>query len=585
MKSAWILLCGIAYASAAWPCASLDECAALKFYQIPGPNPLIVVGPEPWESGELEVAGGVFQDDDGKFRFIYHGLQHDSDYQVGLATADHPLGPWIKHGEPILPKGGTQDWDGGLAASGTVLHNGSHWQMWYIGAGGSIADSSFNVSGSDCGSFCVGYATATALEGPWTKYYKGGKKGSGFIIASEAAQDKKLKKPFDTDGFYTGSMLFGPHTNNEYWLYVEAPVGEDDQGPLALWTAKSPEGPFAFKQYILDPGAGTSTAWAKGGYSECKVVYKNNLFYLFFTGADGTSEDDDLDDDRVGDDTTDTFASASKANPRPRHCGRRCQANQVGLTPPGPQPNSNEPENIGFAFSTDGITFQRSKHNPVAVHHESTPWNAAMAEGHAWFDDANELIFVYHTQRWNNGGFDPESLGVEILSTRPDFRVENFRLVVGGRLGGGTKVGAGDTTKCQLCQNGNNKQKNKCTGCIPMKSYITGKGLDPINCTVALTVTANCGSGAGWENNAAAGVMINLYSSKAGKYNSEDTPLPKNPTAKFPVRKHSHFVVTRSPMIRLNVCRWTVLAKEVCSGRRCPRNSSLVSETSHPSLL
>jgi hypothetical protein len=363
------LACAIAVAASSaasmFPCGSIEECAALKFYQIPGPNPLIVVGPEAWESGELEVAGGVFKDSDGKFRFIYHGLQHDSDYSIGLATSDHPLGPWIKHGEPILPKGAKSDWDGGLAASGTVLHNGTHWQMWYIGAGSGVYSDSVNVSSGDCGSFCVGYATAKNLEGPWTKYYKGGKKGSGYIIASEASQDKKLKKPFETDGFYTGSMLFGPHTNNEYWLYVEAPVGEDDQGPLALWTSKSPTGPFKIKQYILSPGTTSATSWSKGGYSESKVVYKNNIFHLFFTGADGSSEDDDLDDDRVVNRT------------HPNRCGRKCRA----FDPERPEPNSNEPENIGFAFSTDGMNFELSKQNPVAVHRESTPWNAAMAEG------------------------------------------------------------------------------------------------------------------------------------------------------------------------------------------------------------
>ena len=37
-----------------------------------------------------------------------------------------------------------------------------------------------------------------------------------------------------------------------------------------------------------------------GGYSESKVVYRNGFFLLFFTGADGSSEDDDKDDGRLG---------------------------------------------------------------------------------------------------------------------------------------------------------------------------------------------------------------------------------------------------------------------------------------------
>ena len=39
----------------------------------------------------------------------------------------------------------------------------------------------------------------------------------------------------------------------------------------------------------------TSPGWDKGGYSESKVVYDAaaEMFYMFFTGADGASEDDD----------------------------------------------------------------------------------------------------------------------------------------------------------------------------------------------------------------------------------------------------------------------------------------------------
>jgi hypothetical protein len=46
--------------------------------------------------------------------------------------------------------------------------------------------------------------------------------------------------------------MYGPHTNNEFWLYAEAPVGLCcDQGPMSLWTSKSAEGPFTRKAYIL----------------------------------------------------------------------------------------------------------------------------------------------------------------------------------------------------------------------------------------------------------------------------------------------------------------------------------------------
>ena len=53
--------------------------------------------------------------------------------------------------------------------------------------------------------------------------------------------------------FYVASWTIGDHTNGDVWLYAEAPVGTLDQGPLALWTAKEPQGPFMFHSYVLEP--------------------------------------------------------------------------------------------------------------------------------------------------------------------------------------------------------------------------------------------------------------------------------------------------------------------------------------------
>jgi hypothetical protein len=73
------------------------------------------------------------------------------------------------------------------------------------------------------------------------------------VITAEKAADKKLNGKWPHcvtkgfDGFYVASWEHGAHTGGEVWLYAEAPVGSLDQGPLALWTAASPEGPFTFK--------------------------------------------------------------------------------------------------------------------------------------------------------------------------------------------------------------------------------------------------------------------------------------------------------------------------------------------------
>ena len=34
---------------------------------------------------------------------------------------------------------------------------------------------------------------------------------------------------------YVAAVAYGPHTNNQYWVYMEAPINPNDEGPMALW--------------------------------------------------------------------------------------------------------------------------------------------------------------------------------------------------------------------------------------------------------------------------------------------------------------------------------------------------------------
>ena len=54
-------------------------------------------------------------------------------YQVGGATASHPLGPWKKLPEnPLLGPGALDAWDGGEVASSNIVKMGEgNWTMWY----------------------------------------------------------------------------------------------------------------------------------------------------------------------------------------------------------------------------------------------------------------------------------------------------------------------------------------------------------------------------------------------------------------------------------------------------------------------
>ena len=79
-------------------------------------------------------------------------------------------------------------------------------------------------------------------------------------------------------------------------------------------------------------------------------------------------------------------------------------------------------ENIGWAWSSDGVHFTQHAHNPVAPANESTPLTGAMAESHVHFGEAG-LAYIYHTIRWKSAepsefapaGRNDEDIGVEIL--------------------------------------------------------------------------------------------------------------------------------------------------------------------------
>ena len=65
---------------------------------------------------------------------------------------------------------------------------------------------------------------------------------------------------------------------------MEAPINTNDEGPLALWTAKNQQGPFTFKGYVLDGGADKTPSWDGGRYSESRVWYASLVAFLSCNG-------------------------------------------------------------------------------------------------------------------------------------------------------------------------------------------------------------------------------------------------------------------------------------------------------------
>ena len=217
---------------------------------IPGPNPILIPGNEDeWDGSAIEAAC-VIKDADTYYLY-YHGWPKDSDlwrggYRIGVATANHPTGPWRKAEEnPLIELGEEGTWDDGWVACAAVLkEEDNRYFMFY--------------NGNDK----VGLAYAEHPLGPWKKYEK---------------------NPIMEEKFgYVGSVL---KVGDTYRMYNEYPINmSPDQGPFALATAERPEGPWKIDATaILTPDSHGS--WDSGGYSESGVLYHDGVFHTFYGGT------------------------------------------------------------------------------------------------------------------------------------------------------------------------------------------------------------------------------------------------------------------------------------------------------------
>jgi len=360
-----VLVCCMATAASnVFPCGNVKDCMNTTLYHLPGPNPILAPrNVDDWQATECEVAGGVFKYKE-TYYIIYHCLCAATGYQVGISTASSPMGPWTPPSQPILALGKDGAWDNAVVASMNMMPHPSkpsEWLGWY--EGGYIEADQCPDGNDEC--WTLGLASAPGPEGPWTKY------PGNPILKGIKVCDKNRSFTGSCSGLYVAAVMHGEHTNHEYWMYVEAPINVNDEGPMALWTSKNPEGPWLFKAYVLDNG--DKGGWDSGRYSESRVEYHGGLFHMFMT------------------------------------------ASGVG----NPNPNKLV-EQIGWAVSEDGIHFTEHPSNPLVPREFTTPHTIAMSEGHVWFEDS--LVYVFHTLRWDDDadsfaktGRNAEDLGVELL--------------------------------------------------------------------------------------------------------------------------------------------------------------------------
>lgn len=230
----------------------------LKYGQlthIPGPNPILQPVDEGWDCVDIEAADAF--KDLGKYYLYYHGTGKELElgivgYQIGVAVADHPLGPFKRISDkPLIPVGPKGSWDDKHTACAMVLKEGiDKYYMWYSGSG-------------DGKPWSIGLATASHPLGPWKKH---------------------PNNPIIDDFGYVGGVI---KKDGQYLMYNAHPISSTgaDYSPLSMAVANKPEGPW--KRYDGNPimKQGEWSEWDDGGISEAEVMYHSGVFHMFYGGA------------------------------------------------------------------------------------------------------------------------------------------------------------------------------------------------------------------------------------------------------------------------------------------------------------
>ncbi|MFC1738886.1 hypothetical protein ACFL1G_07560 [Planctomycetota bacterium] len=225
------------------------------FIQIPGPPTLISPGNKGDWDGAVVEAGAVIKAEN-TYYFYFHGTPGNHEnwprggYRIGVASAQHPLGPWKKHdANPIIDLGPVDSWKGRHVACPAVLkEEGDKYYMWF---------------GGSHGRWDIALATASHPLGPWKEYER---------------------NPVLEDFGFVGGVV---KVDGKYMMYNVYPVGSvsPDSGPICLATADKPEGPW--EKYEGNPviEAGEWGAWDDGGFSEAGMLYHDGVFHCFYGGV------------------------------------------------------------------------------------------------------------------------------------------------------------------------------------------------------------------------------------------------------------------------------------------------------------
>jgi predicted GH43/DUF377 family glycosyl hydrolase len=217
-------------------------------------NPLLNIGAGgTWDAVSLYGMSVLYRNN--KWYMYYTGYD-GVNTRIGLATSPDGI-TWTKHpNNPILNLGAGGTWDDVSLYTTSVLYRNNKWYMYY--------------SGHDGVNHRIGLATSP--DGiTWTKH------------PNNPLLNLGAGGTWDDVHLYGMSVLY---RNNKWYMYYSGHDGVNPRIGLATspdgitWT-KHPNNP------ILNLGAGGT--WDAGHVFKPKVLYRNNKWYMYYTGHDGAN--------------------------------------------------------------------------------------------------------------------------------------------------------------------------------------------------------------------------------------------------------------------------------------------------------
>lgn len=312
-------------------------------------NPILVGEPGSWDAIWVGVNSVIKV---ANTYYMYYMASPPSTYklQIGLATANTPKGPWKKYkGNPILIVGSPGSWDDTAIAIGRVVKFGDRYYMYYSGFQRDEEERQHWI-------WRIGLATASAPEGPWTKYAK-----------NPILDVGQLGEEWDGVSIYMGSVC---KVNNLYYMWYSGfREHTDEHGCIGLATAPAPEGPW--RKYEGNPVLceGHPGSWNCFGIQEVVVMYQGNLFHMWYIGQ--------------------------------------------------PIEGNLYIAEIGYAYSHDGIDWIESTHNPILSRGEDGEWDAANVSEPFMFIEGDNLYLFYTGYHFEVSRFTSGGIGLAIGQTSP----------------------------------------------------------------------------------------------------------------------------------------------------------------------